>query len=662
MARKRGMSGRKASRSKPRGLNPRDSKIAKWEKPSDIPLDEEDHFHESRDKILLDGDDYNDENDGDEDEVFALKGMPEGSDEEDDSADEDDTVDKGHADDTNTSPRKGREGKGKKGKVARSPPFSGAEDEEDQDEEEGWGKKKSVYYSSNAGQIESEDEEANEMEEQEAKRLQMKSRDAMVDDDFGLGDPMEVAADNDEMVLDVPAPVLQPLPSDRQSVLRHLEKNNPEALALARDWDDTVRKLLETQLKLRVLEADTPDALSSGMSHLYYQALFTYATTLAFYLHLRTSEKYVQRPELLRSHPILPRLLILKQAMSTLEDLDFGFSDDEDRGDELSQDEEDLKDAKALWLEEKLSRLEPDELRALLKEADLLTASNEQDESSAKRRPKASTQKSEEPPKKKRKISKGSAKSTSVTPVFDLVEPELPQVQFAASTSRSGPSPTDVYGEATSLQAADAADKQARKKSLRFHAARVENTSARRQNARSNAMGGDDDIPYRARKKEKEARLAREAAKSRGQGGDDLDDAEPEPRRRDKKRARDDDGDAEDGDSADGYYELVQRMSKERKEKKKAAYEAAKAAERPDIDESADGPRALTRAILKNKGLTPHRGKAVRNPRVKKRQKYEKAKKKVSSQKAVYKGGISDTGRYDGEKSGISRVVKSVRL
>ncbi len=75
-----------------------------------------------------------------------------------------------------------------------------------------------------------------------------------------------------------------------------------------------------------------------------------------------------------------------------------------------------------------------------------------------------------------------------------------------------------------------------------------------------------------------------------------------------------------------------------------------------------DGPRSLTHAILKNKGLTPHRSKSVRNPRVKKRQRFEKAKKKVASQKAVYKGGISDTGRYDGEKSGISKVIKSVRL
>ena len=66
---------------------------------------------------------------------------------------------------------------------------------------------------------------------------------------------------------------------------------------------------------------------------------------------------------------------------------------------------------------------------------------------------------------------------------------------------------------------------------------------------------------------------------------------------------------------------------------------------------------------MKNRGLTPHRSKSVRNPRVKKRQKFEKAKKKVSSQKAIFKGGLASTGgRYDGEASGISKVVKGVRL
>lgn len=81
------------------------------------------------------------------------------------------------------------------------------------------------------------------------------------------------------------------------------------------------------------------------------------------------------------------------------------------------------------------------------------------------------------------------------------------------------------------------------------------------------------------------------------------------------------------------------------------------------FDDSTDGPRSVSRAILKNRGLTPSRSKSVRNPRVKKRQRYEKAKKKVSSQKSVFKGGLAGTGgRYNGEKSGISKVIKGVRL
>ena len=67
-------------------------------------------------------------------------------------------------------------------------------------EEEGWGTKKSAYYASNADEIESDDEEANELEEQEAKRLQAKARDAMADNDFGLGDVVEGLPEEDAYV------------------------------------------------------------------------------------------------------------------------------------------------------------------------------------------------------------------------------------------------------------------------------------------------------------------------------------------------------------------------------------------------------------------------------------------------------------------------------
>lgn len=70
----------------------------------------------------------------------------------------------------------------------------------------------------------------------------------------------------------------------------------------------------------------------------------------------------------------------------------------------------------------------------------------------------------------------------------------------------------------------------------------------------------------------------------------------------------------------------------------------------------------LSRNILMNKGLTPQRTKAVRNPRVKKRIRYEKARQKISSQKPIYHGGPQN-GKYEGEFSGInSRTVKSVRF
>jgi U3 small nucleolar RNA-associated protein 3 len=79
-------------------------------------------------------------------------------------------------------------------------------------------------------------------------------------------------------------------------------------------------------------------------------------------------------------------------------------------------------------------------------------------------------------------------------------------------------------------------------------------------------------------------------------------------------------------------------------------------------DESAEGPRSLTRAILKNRGLTPRRAKSVRNPRVKKRQKFARAKKVIASQKPVFKPGAGDSTWYGGERSGISTVVKSVQF
>jgi U3 small nucleolar RNA-associated protein 3 len=128
--------------------------------------------------------------------VFALKGI-QSSESDEDAEDMNEDEDQEDEEENQMRPevRTKRKGKAK----AKPPPESEDEEEseEDEEEEESWGRKKSAYYSSNAAELDSEDEEANELEEQEAKRLQVKARDAMADDDFGLAD---IAQDGAEEV------------------------------------------------------------------------------------------------------------------------------------------------------------------------------------------------------------------------------------------------------------------------------------------------------------------------------------------------------------------------------------------------------------------------------------------------------------------------------
>lgn len=295
---------------------------------------------------------------------------------------------------------------------------------------------------------------------------------------------------------------------------------------------------------------------------------------------------------------------------------DGALVDDFDESDEdLDLDDEEYEEVFDLFNhtkggKKKKPRLELNELQDLLKDAEadisnLTPAVNGAVSPERKRRrsakePSFSQDDAPEPPKKKQKTDKKDKDSTktakSPATVFDLVEPE-----FEYSTSEPIPSSSvsdavDSFGEQTVLQSFDAADKKARKKSLRFHTSKIEGAVTRRDKGAKNLMGGDDDIPYKERKKQKEIREAKESAeKGRGLGGDDLSDGDPEVdmdveftgfggdvggSKSGKRRSRDD-SDEEHGDiDPDEYYSLVERSAKEKKEKRKAEYDTAKAAER----------------------------------------------------------------------------------
>ncbi|XP_006622787.2 something about silencing protein 10 [Apis dorsata] len=73
-----------------------------------------------------------------------------------------------------------------------------------------------------------------------------------------------------------------------------------------------------------------------------------------------------------------------------------------------------------------------------------------------------------------------------------------------------------------------------------------------------------------------------------------------------------------------------------------------------------EGKRAITYQIAKNKGLMPHRKKEQRNPRVKHRNKYRKAKIR---RKGAIREVRKEVTRYAGEISGIkASVKKSIKL
>ncbi|KAF8322625.1 hypothetical protein DL93DRAFT_2162747 [Clavulina sp. PMI_390] len=710
-------------------------------KKTSLPANDEDLFFEGRDKILLDGSDASRGRDledyDDEEEVFALNGVGDSdSDAEADDYDEDEDEDEDgddSEDDAEPTPSTSKSSK-KPTKDAKGKTSKKSQDSDD-DFDERWGKNKSAYYSSNAQDLDSDDEEARQLEEQEVLRLQAKAQEGITDDDYGLNDA--VPTPNSHAAPSVATPATNasaPVPTaplSKEVAIRHLEKTNPEVLALAREWEDIASQIQRVDRAISERIAANPQHPTLGMVYLHQQTLVTYAAVLAHYLHVRSTPIPGPTPNAPTraknvSEKVLERLLQLKHSLGVLDEIGFSIlagetedrmeygPSDEELSDEIDVDSEDEDseldlDEAELDLAEKYSDAQ---LNALLSEMDVSSGSKPSLQKASKSKSKSSglqpvlpEKQSTKvilklPSKKKTKSSttdapssskKASPSTSSSTPApiqFDLQEPEYGSYAkslagTSPSSSSSSTGPYNPFGDATSLSAGAIADKAERKRSLKFHTSKIESTARRRDAARQRAMGGDDDIPWRDERRERKDReqkaveAARAGKSSLGQGGDDLDDVDPAADgeaasasrggndSKGKKRARDDDDDAGDEESPEGYYDLVQKSKKQAKLDKKAAYDAEVAASKPDFSEGdSSGPRSLTRAILKNKGLTPKRAKAVRNPRVKKKLRFEQAKKKVSSKRAVYKGGMSSLpgGRYEGERSGISQVVKSVKL
>lgn len=525
-------------------------------------------------------------------------------------------------------------------------PKGGAESEEEDEGIAAWGSSKKDLY--NADQIETEVDALEE--EQEAKRLQLKQLQAMNEADFGFDESEWVESGKDAEDGADAGVVTEVLPQleitedmDTDEKLKILKSRYPEFEPLAKDFVDlqnSFKDLQQAASKASSTDDDSEEPQPSPVPVVKFRALSAYLGTISMYFMLlsspspdATSEHVPMTPAELRQHPVMGSLVKFRKLWNTVKDLE-----------ELEEPvEEPIKETKTETTKAPKTQETKKPKQKKLSKAEIAQAEAEALRAERLRQTEAGLADLENlatEPSRKRKTQKVKA------PLKD---------------------DDSDFGDEDALTAHEAEEKAKQKRSLRFYTSQLAQ-KANKRNAAGRDAGGDADLPYRERLRDRQARLNVEAEK-RGrkelnpdqQLGGDSDDED----RRVAKELRRGEGAKEDDDE---YYDMVASRSKKRKDDKQARADAHAEAERlggkvyEQEEIGPDGKRAITYQIQKNKGLHAKRSKDSRNPRVKKRKKYEEKKKKLGSTKQLYKGG-EGRGGYGGELTGIKKnLVKSVKL
>jgi len=604
--------------------------------------DSEDEFYAGRDKILLDQSADNKrrqqliEQEKDlqpsDEEVLAYQ---DGADEDDD---EDLSEDVG-GDDYSEDEQQGRGAKVKRGKRGQD-----EVEEEEEFEEDNWGTNREDYYGDDV--IETE-EQARE-EEAEAKRLYQKQLKNMTEADFGFDENEWVEQKKDtnkarSVTEKLPDAQIPDGATDQQR-LDILKSRYPEFLPLAEDF----AKLQQVKQDLDMHAARIAKSLSSGAlpGHglpiaIKRDALSAYLATISMYFAVVSSA--VGKDSTLRKITALPPLELHEHAVIQ------GLARARDLWDQVA-DEDVAEPVPAPPGNLKELDTAPVKLKSSSKPISVPKPAKELAKNSTSKKVK---EKSNKPidqnditaSKKKRKSKSKSKDKPKPLDISDLMN-------GAASDDEES-----ELGDEQPLTAEEYAEKARKRKSLRFYTSQIASKANKRGHASRDA-GGDDDLPYKERQRDRSERLLKEAeARGRGKpdGADDFgeDGYEDMPGQQDQN---------------DEYYNTLLNAKSKKKADKEARLEAYQraAVEGATVYEEeivgADGKRAITYAIAKNKGLAPKRKKEVRNPRVKKRKKYDEKMKKLGSVRQVYKGG-EGRGGYGGELTGIkTNVVKSIKL
>ncbi|AEO58076.1 hypothetical protein MYCTH_2305112 [Thermothelomyces thermophilus ATCC 42464] len=534
--------------------------------------------------------------------------------------------------------------------------------EEEEGDEGWWGSSKKEYY--NADTIETEadalvglpsgrsprekrdTDRLPQEEEAEARRLQAKKLAKMQEADFAFDEsewlaPKEQDKDEDEVVTEVLKEVEVTDDMGPEERYKLLQARYPEFDYLVDEFRELQPLLPTLQKEAEGKPAKSLQVIKSWLAGCYIAALASYFAILTSPSRDGDGSAATMNPSELREHDVMETLVQCREAWLKVKN---------------------LKAARPVAPPSNGMLSPPEEEEADLEMIDGASAPKRRAERLSKAEVKANKKKAAEAARKARAVEQSLAELSTLLKSAKKAGKAAGAPAAASAGEAADDDNRSDFGEEEALDAHTAADKARRKKSLKFYTSQIVQKANKRAGAGRDA-GGDMDIPYRERLKDRQARLNAEAERRGKKGskfGADLgegdSDSEGEEAVAQQVRGEEDE-----------YYDMVAHEAKKKREDKAARFEALAKARRGErvVEEEQigeDGKRQITYQIQKNKGLTPHRKKEARNPRVKKRKKYEQKQKKLRSVKAVYKGG-EGPGGYQGELSGIkTSLVKSVKL
>jgi U3 small nucleolar RNA-associated protein 3 len=543
-------------------------------------------------------------------------------------------------------------------------------DEEEEDEDVGaWGASKKDYY--NADAIETEQDALDE--EAEARRIQKKQLQAMTEADFGFDEDEWLAQDGEKdaesgAVVTEVLPQLQITDSmSEEERLKIMRTRYPEFEHISREYlrlqplhDELAAAANAAQrlIKSRAAKSGfSDDELPTPIAVTKYRACAAYLAAMAMYFAVLGSTAkddgspvIALDPTELHEHPVMESLLKCQKMWTKIESLPVA-----DPLVDVANDDD---------------RLVIDEASPLADEIEAVVNSQRKKPKKSKAQRAAEIAQAEAEARRAAKLAKTEQELASLSTLTDKAA-----LKKAVKKKRSADQKLNLlnaedsdFGEETTLTAHELAEKAKKKKSLRFYTSQIAQ-KANKRDAAGKDQGGDADIPHRERLKDRQARLQAEAEKrgqhkdagpgvALGEGGDDSGSESPAPRN-------------EDYEDEEGYYDMIAARSnakKATKSERATAYAEAAKQNATVIEEEVigdDGRRMISYQIEKNKGLTPHRKKSVRNPRVKKKEKYKEKQKKLKSMMPVFDSAKKQAGgaNYGGELTGIKKgLVRSRKL